>query len=86
MIKHRINRETISEYPIGTKMMMNFGAMYPTMEGMVVDYRLTPASKHFPENVELVIDTEDGKTHYSNTIVLKGIGTYLLSDYMNGAK
>jgi hypothetical protein len=67
---------------IGTKVIMNWGAYYPIEEGLVVDYKVNPATKHFPATYELVVEKENGEVHYTSNLVEKGIGVYLETVYM----
>ena len=82
----KINAENITTVAIGTKVVMNWGAYYPTEEGLVVDYKVTPPTKFFPATYELVIEKENGEVHYTKELIKKGIGTYLEDVYMNGGK
>lgn len=82
----KITRENVYDYPIGTKVIGSFGAYYPIVEGLVVDYHATPASKHFDELIELVIDFEDGTEDRVSRLVDSGIGIYLEDVYIWGKK
>ena len=79
-----ITLENVLSFEIGTKVVLNFGAYHPIEKGMVVDYHVIPASKHFPGVYELVIEKEDGEVHHTRRLVTKGIGVYLEEVYMNG--
>ena len=81
----KITGENITSIAIGTQVVMNYGALYPIEEGLVVDYRILPATNLFPESYELVIENEKGEVHYTSHLIDKGgnaIGTYLKSAYM----
>jgi len=45
----RITHDNIADYPIGTKLICFWGAMYPWEEAMVVGHIVKPASKFFPD-------------------------------------
>lgn len=77
----RITRENIHDFKVGTPVTCNWGAYYPTEEGVVVDYHVTPPSKWFPEKCELEILLDSGQIHRTNMIVEKGIGTKLQEAY-----
>lgn len=80
----KITAKNITSIAIGTEVVMNWGAYYPTEEGLVVDYRVTPPSKYFPATYELVIEKPNGEVHYTKEFVEKGVGTYLKKVYMKG--
>lgn len=78
----KITAENITSIAIGTEVIMNWGAYYPIEEGLVVDYKVNPATKFFPATYELVIEKENGEVHYSSMLVEKGVGTYLKKVYI----
>jgi hypothetical protein len=78
----KITAENMTTIAIGTKVIMNWGAYYPIEEGLVVDYKVNPATKHFPATYELVVEKENGEVHYTSNLVEKGIGVYLETVYM----
>jgi len=77
-----ITAENMFDFPIGTKVIMTWGAYYPIEEGLVVDYNVMPATKHFPATYQLIIEKENGETHQTSRLVTIGIGTYLEDVYM----
>lgn len=77
----KITEKNILDFPIGTEVVLNWGAYHPIEEGLVVDYSRIPASKHFPAKYELVVETENGRIHNTALFVDSGIGTYLKKDY-----
>jgi len=80
----RITHDNIADYPIGTKLICFWGAMYPWEEAMVVGHIVKPASKFFPEEVALEIETASEEiTTYCGRLVKSGIGIYLEKDWMN---
>lgn len=83
MTNTRITFDNFSEFPAGTTVEFNFGAYYPTVDGIVTGYRVTPATKHFPASVCLTAkymdpDTDEIRDIDITSFVEKGIGTYLL--------
>jgi hypothetical protein len=81
-----ITHDNITDYPIGTKMICFWGAMYPWEEATVVGHITMPASKFFPEKVALEVETESGETTtYCGRLVKSGIGVYLAEDFMKAA-
>lgn len=78
----KITAENITSIAIGTEVIMNWGAYYPIEEGLVVDYKVNPATKFFPATYELIIEKENGETHQTSRLVTMGIGTYLEDVYM----
>jgi len=81
MTHTKITADNIFNFSLGTKVVMNWGAYHPIEEGMVVDYKVTPASKHFPAMYELVIEDSEGEEHTTSMLVTKGIGVYLEEEY-----
>jgi len=78
----RITCENMTSITIGTKVVMNWGAYYPTEEGLVVDYKIVPPSKFFPAKYAVVIEGSNGRIHDTSEFVESGVGVYLESVYM----
>lgn len=78
----KITSENMFSYPIGTKVVMMWGAMYPTEEALVVDYNVRGGSEHFPDVYELVLQGETGTEHSTSCLVTKGVGIYLEDVFM----
>jgi hypothetical protein len=77
-----ITIENMTDFPIGTEVISNYGAYYAPVSGRVVKHEVVPAGKYFPASGRLVIEQENGDTTtvirlYENGID-KGIGTYLV--------
>lgn len=55
----QITPENFHDFPIGTKVVTNYGAYYPQIEGIVVGHQIRPATKYFPVTAELVVQQEN---------------------------
>lgn len=55
----KITFENFDMFPKGTKVEMNFGAYYATCPGVIVDWKVLPCTKWFPEQVVLIVEYED---------------------------
>lgn len=78
-----ITIDNFNQYPVGTAVEFNFGAYYPTREGVVTGYKIISASKWFDASVCLVaeyndLDTDEVVETTITRFVDKGIGTYLI--------
>jgi hypothetical protein len=78
----RITAENMTSIAIGTKVVMVWGAYYPTEEGLVVDYEIMPPSKFFPAKYMVVVEGSNGQIHDTTEFVNSGVGIYLESVYM----
>jgi hypothetical protein len=78
----RITAENMTSIAIGTKVVMVWGAYYPTEEGLVVDYKIMPPSKFFPAKYMVVVEGDNGRIHDTTEFVSSGVGIYLESVYM----
>lgn len=78
-----IDSININDYPVGTKLICFYGAMYPWVECEVVAHQVQPASEHFPEKHVLVVSDElNEMLVYCGRLVKSGIGVYLKKDFM----
>lgn len=80
--------DNYEEFPVGTEVIFNFGAMYPTCEGKITGWKVEPATKHFDPMIWLEAEYEcprEGRTVKTRIIQFTdvGIGTYLKEVYMN---
>jgi len=78
----RITAENITSIAIGTRVVMNWGAYYPTEEGLVVDYKIVPPSKFFPAKYVVVVEGSNGRIHDTSEFINSGVGVYLESVFM----
>ena len=81
-----IDIHNVADFPKGTKLEFNFGAYYPTVEGVVTGYEVAAATKWFDASVSLTAEYEDLDTgEIVKTTVTriqengdKGIGTRVI--------
>lgn len=76
-VKTKITKENMFDFPVGTKLVFNYGPMNGQEEGMVVDY----GSNEWYDF--LIAETENGEEKRVHNISRRGIGVYLLEDYMS---
>lgn len=84
----RITPDNVDQFPIGTPVRFFWGCPADTggagwdgpqaEDGLVVGWAICPASKFSNPRAELIIDTDDGKTHHVSRFITAGIGAYLV--------
>ena len=79
----KITPENMNDFPVGTVVLLRYGAYYPEVEGVVVGYDLKPATKFFPASASLVVEQNDGETQYVSQMFpaetkVGPVGTYLV--------
>lgn len=77
-----ITLENMHDFPIGSVLEMNWGAMYPTAEAVVIKHEILPATKFFPVICRLVVEFENSEGEKEITTITrideKGIGARLI--------
>ena len=68
----KITEENVTDYPTGTRVLFNYGAMCGEEEGTVTGHRTTQFG------TELIAETDDGETQMISGISTIGIGVYLI--------
>jgi hypothetical protein len=79
----QITMENFTEFPVGSKVEFNFGAMYPRCVGKIVAHEVVTASKFFPASARLIAEYFDPTEEKVITTTITqfcdtGIGAYLL--------
>lgn len=69
----RITPENVLDYPAGTRVLFNYGALYPTAEGTIIDWETTQWG------TQLIARKDDGSIQTISGISKTGIGTYILN-------
>ena len=67
-----ITEENVANYPTGTRVRFNYGAMCGEEEGTITGHRTTQFG------TDLIAETDDGETKHISGISTVGIGAYLL--------
>lgn len=73
----KITSENYNYFPPGTKVRFNFGAMFPTAEGVVTGVELVPPGKWNDASVRLLAsyrDPETGERHRTTIETLSDVG------------
>lgn len=70
----RITEENVLDFSNGTRVLFNYGAMYPTEEGVIVGFEINKWGAH------LKVKKDDGSMATVSSFTEKGIGTYLLDE------
>jgi len=68
----QITEENLYSFPIGSRVEFNYGAMYGSEFGLVVDYRVTEFG------ADLIAETESGEIKYINGFSTVGVGVRLV--------
>ncbi len=83
----RITPANVTDFPNGTRVRFFRGCPVSTgasfdgpqeEDGEVIGWAARPASKHFPETAELIVETESGRKHPVSAFTTVGIGAYLI--------
>ena len=69
----KITEENVTDYPTGTRIRFNYGAMCGEEEGTIKGYRTHPQF-----GTDLIAVTDDGETKHISGISTVGIGVYIL--------
>ena len=68
----KITEENLADYPTGTRVRFNYGAMCGEEEGTITGHRTTQFG------TDLIAETDDGETQMISGISTVGIGVYLI--------
>ena len=68
----RITKENQAAFPVGTRVRFNYGAMFPTEEGVITGCGATRWGAY------LTAETEAGRVEHINAFTTVGVGVYVI--------